>query len=138
MSKNVNSNTVVIAIIEKDGKIMISKVREDRVEDFGGLEYVFPGGRVESGETLEEAVVRELKEETNLDIEPIAQISLSIDPVTQEDVYYFHCQIKDKDLNKEIKIMNSNTAEILWVTKGELDMYHNYYNPDVKEFIDTL
>ena len=34
--------------------------------------YTLPGGGVELGETLEEAVIREVREETSLDVEPVA------------------------------------------------------------------
>jgi 8-oxo-dGTP diphosphatase len=58
----------VSAAIIRDGKVLI--VRRAR-PPAGGL-YTLPGGVVEIGETLTEAVVREVREETALAIEPVA------------------------------------------------------------------
>ncbi|MBR9680235.1 MAG: NUDIX hydrolase [Candidatus Altiarchaeota archaeon] len=49
------------ALIEKDGKFLMIKTSR------GG--YMFPGGLVEEKESLENAVIREVKEETGLQIE---------------------------------------------------------------------
>jgi 8-oxo-dGTP diphosphatase len=57
----------VSAAIVRDGKVLI--VRRAR-PPAGGL-YTLPGGVVEVGETLMEAVVREVREETTLAIEPV-------------------------------------------------------------------
>jgi 8-oxo-dGTP diphosphatase len=52
--------TVVAALIESEGKILVCQRRRgDRFE----LMWEFPGGKREPGETLEEALARELKEE---------------------------------------------------------------------------
>ena len=58
----------VSAAIIRDGKVLI--VRRTR-PPAGGV-YTLPGGGVEVGETLVEAVVREVREETALAIEPVA------------------------------------------------------------------
>jgi ADP-ribose pyrophosphatase YjhB (NUDIX family) len=55
----------VSAAIFRDGKILL--VRRAR-EPARGV-YTFPGGRVEFGETLTEALTREIREETQLTIE---------------------------------------------------------------------
>jgi 8-oxo-dGTP diphosphatase len=58
----------VSAAIVRDGKIMV--VRRAR-PPANGL-YTLPGGVVEAGETLEEAVAREVLEETSMTIAPVA------------------------------------------------------------------
>jgi 8-oxo-dGTP diphosphatase len=58
----------VSAAIIRDGKVLI--VRRARPPARGI--YTLPGGGVEVGETLEEAVVREVREETALTVEPVA------------------------------------------------------------------
>jgi 8-oxo-dGTP diphosphatase len=58
----------VSAAIFRDGRVLI--VRRARAPA-NGL-YTLPGGGVELGETLEEAVVREVREETGLEVEPVA------------------------------------------------------------------
>ena len=58
----------VSAAIIRDGKVLI--VRRAR-SPAAGL-YTLPGGGVEVGETLLDAVVREVREETALVVEPVA------------------------------------------------------------------
>jgi len=58
----------VSAAIFRDGKILI--VRRARSPALNL--YTLPGGAVEPGESLADAVIREVHEETSLSIEPIA------------------------------------------------------------------
>jgi 8-oxo-dGTP diphosphatase len=54
----------VDAIIERDGKILLIKRKN---EPFAGA-WALPGGFIEYNESAEDAIIREAKEETNLDI----------------------------------------------------------------------
>jgi 8-oxo-dGTP diphosphatase len=58
----------VSAAIVRDGKVLV--VRRARKPALNI--YTLPGGAVEAGETLHEAVIREVREETQLAIEPVA------------------------------------------------------------------
>ncbi|HEY1475212.1 MAG TPA: NUDIX hydrolase [Pseudolabrys sp.] len=58
----------VSAAIIRDGKVLV--VRRARNPALGI--YTLPGGGVETGETLMQAVSREVREETSLAIEPVA------------------------------------------------------------------
>jgi 8-oxo-dGTP diphosphatase len=58
----------VSAAIVRDGKILV--VRRARAPAHGL--YTLPGGVVEVGETLVEAVAREVLEETGMTVEPVA------------------------------------------------------------------
>ena len=67
MSKKIIN--VVAAAIEKDGKIFCAQRPEGK--SLGGY-WEFPGGKLEADETPEEALVREIKEEFDSEIEIIS------------------------------------------------------------------
>ncbi|TYC59520.1 Nudix family hydrolase [Marinobacter sp. BW6] len=54
---------VAVAVIVRDGRVLIAR-RPDHVHQGGLLE--FPGGKVEPGESVQAALVREIAEETSL------------------------------------------------------------------------
>ena len=58
----------VSAAILRDGKLLVVRRARNPAIDL----YTLPGGGVETGETLSEAVAREVREETALEIEPVA------------------------------------------------------------------
>lgn len=63
------------AVILQDNRVLLVKRRDPP----SALTWAIPGGKVEFGETLESAVKREIKEETNLEIEvkePIAIVEV--------------------------------------------------------------
>ena len=83
-----------------------------------------PGGFVDIGETAEQAAIRELKEETNIDIEvtkllytiPNTYVYKGYD-ATPLDLF-FECKIKDMS---NIKLQKSEVSEILFLEKNEID-----------------
>lgn len=72
MSNRPEVPAVSVAVV-RDGRVLL--VRRARPPSQGL--YAFPGGKVEAGETLEQAALRELKEETGLeahDFQPVETI----------------------------------------------------------------
>jgi len=57
----------VSAAILRDGRVLIIR----RAAGLATGIYTLPGGVVEAGETLTEAVIREVREETAIEIEPV-------------------------------------------------------------------
>lgn len=62
---------VVAAAIERDGLYLVA--RRTRPVDVAGR-WEFPGGKVEAGETEEQALIREIREELGVDIEVARRI----------------------------------------------------------------
>lgn len=89
--------------------------------------YAIPGGAQEPGETLAEAVVREVREETGIIVEVVGVVGLYSDPahviafddgeVRQEFSICFRAQPVDGNLRS-----SSETKEALWVRLDQLDI----------------
>ena len=77
------------AIIIENNKLM-TFYREKNVNGKIISYYAIPGGHVEVGETEEETVIRELKEELNIDIEIIRKLGSII--VNGKNEIYFLCK----------------------------------------------
>ncbi|ATZ60921.2 MAG: NUDIX hydrolase [Methanosarcinales archaeon Met12] len=66
----------VDAIILMDNNIVLIKRKNPPFEGY----YALPGGFVERGETVEQALIREIKEETGLDIRIVKLVGVYSDP----------------------------------------------------------
>ena len=102
------------AVIKKDGKyLLLFRAPGHIYEDL----WDFPGGRIKHGETPEEAVTREVNEETSLTIDPGKQISTT----THEDMKYIlnYTFFKPKDSKGEITLSGDHTKSG-WFTKEEI------------------
>lgn len=105
------------AIIIENEKIltMFRRVlRNGVIKEYNAI----PGGGQENGETLEQNVTRELKEEMNIDIEILGYLGKTEDNERQE--HYFACAIKKgtphlggEELEKQ---SNENYYEPMWVS----------------------
>ncbi len=107
--------TGIKALIKKEDKFLLLH-KSATVPRFPNY-WDFPGGALESGEDPVEGIIREIKEETNLDVEGIERIWSTNLEVNGSLVEYILFEIKD--FSGEIKLSLEHT-EFKWVTKEEL------------------
>jgi ADP-ribose pyrophosphatase YjhB (NUDIX family) len=109
----------VSAAIVRDGKILV--VRRAR-PPANGL-YTLPGGVVEAGETLEEAVAREVLEETSLTIAPVAlagfREAIARDRDDRVERHFVILCFASRWLSGE-PILNEELSEARWLDPAEI------------------
>lgn len=104
---------VVAAIIQKEDKIFITRRGYGEFIDM----WEFPGGKVEVGESKEDALKREIKEELEIDIENLEYL-VTVDydyPNFHLKMDCFMCEVVGGKLK-----LNAHNA-VKWITFEELD-----------------
>ena len=72
---------IVCATIVKEGRVLLVRHSSRQKSDYE--DWPLPAGRVELGEGLEEALERELMEETSLRVRVVRRLTEHIDPYTE-------------------------------------------------------
>jgi len=109
----------VSAAIFRDERVLV--VRRAQPPAFGL--YTLPGGGVELGETLERAVIREVREETGLDIEPVALVGyrevIARDAAGLFERHFVILPFAARWIAGEVAL-NEELAEARWLRPAEL------------------
>ena len=103
---------VVAAIIEKDGKIFATQRGYGDYKDW----WEFPGGKIEPGETPQEALAREIKEELDARIS-VGELLMTVEydyPKFHLSMDCFRCRLT----GGELKLLEHESAR--WLPVGEL------------------
>ena len=110
------------AVVICDGKILLEK----RKNEPGKGKWSIPGGLVELGENVEQTVIREVKEETGLEVEKPEHIDVVDNVVRDENgEVKYHFVIIDyfvKLKGGTMKAM-SDAEELRWVAFSEVEKY---------------
>jgi mutator protein MutT len=108
--------SIRIIIIEGNKILLIHRLKEGREY------YVLPGGGIEPAETPEQTVIRETKEETNLDVAR-CELLWKFKDEFHDGVYFLAKEFKGrtKIIGPELEDMNENNVyELKWVALKEL------------------
>ena len=110
------------AIIMRDGKILLEK----RKNDPGKGKWSVPGGVVELGENVTQTVIREVKEETGLDVAEPEHIDV-VDQITRDEGgrIKYHFVIIDYLVKLKGGMLKaaSDADELEWVSLSEVEKY---------------
>lgn len=112
--------TVGGLIFNEEGKIFLMKSHKWKDK------YIVPGGHVELGETMEEALKREIKEETNLDINDFKFLCV-MESVFGDEFYKkkhfiwitFSCKTNSKNV-----VLNDEGQDHVWIYPEEALKLH--------------
>ncbi|MDR8525400.1 8-oxo-dGTP diphosphatase MutT [Shewanella fidelis] len=107
---------VAVGVIKQGNRILLAK---RPLELHQGGKWEFPGGKVEQDETTSEALIRELKEEVNLDV-------MNTSPMME-----IHHDYGDKKVFLDIHWVENFTGtaqgmegqQVCWVEKEDLQQY---------------
>ncbi len=108
---------VVAGVIRReDGRFLITQRLAD--DTLGGY-WEFPGGKVDPGEALRDALQRELREELGVETEIGAEIHRLLHAYPDRDVrlYFFEARIVSGEPAK------IEVADLVWITKEQFDDY---------------
>ena len=110
-------------MIVKDGKVLLGKRNDDPEKAGSQLHgegtWTLPGGKVDFGETIHNAAIRELKEETDLDAKKLELISVTDEIV--HDAHFVSMGFVCTEWEGEVKTMEpEEITEWRWFPLDEL------------------
>ncbi len=107
---------VAAAVIRDQGRVLLT--RRLKGAHLGGF-WEFPGGKVEAGESPEAALVRECKEECDIEVEAIDILDVTFHRYPDKDVLllFYDCRL----VSGEVKHLG--VADHLWCRPSEIDDY---------------
>ena len=111
MKRTENAELTVLCLVYRDDEILL----QNRIKkDWQG--YTLPGGHVEPGESITEAVKREMKEETGLDIYEPKLCGVKQFPI--DDGRYIVFLYKTDKFSGEL--LSSDEGKMEWVKRSEI------------------
>lgn len=130
--------TVIIGLVIHDGKILMVKRHEPEVPG-AHLKWEYPGGKVDIGETPEQAIIREIREETGVivDVKRLLPCVVTTNweypwGIQQTLIFGFECTY----ISEEKRFHDHHVQNVEWVAIKKL--FDRESLPGSKEFFEAL
>ncbi len=113
--------TTMCMVYNDDGEILV----QDRIkDDWPGI--TFPGGKVEKDEIIEESCIREVKEETGLDIKNLECMNYIEWNTIEENVRHLCILFRTKDYYG--KLIDSSEGKNFFIKEKDIEKYNLSYD----------
>ncbi|MEU2829403.1 NUDIX hydrolase [Streptomyces lavendulae] len=125
--------SVAAAIVVHEGRVLLVRRRVSE----GRLSWQFPAGKVEPGESREDAAARETQEETGLMVKPVQLLGERVHPDTGRLMSYTACEV----LGGSAHVADADElAEVAWAAHAEIPQYVPYglFAPVQEHLDETL
>ena len=122
MNTSHSQGIIASAFIYEDGKVFVAK-RADTKSFLPGS-WEIPGGHVEFGESVEEALIREVREELGIAItvtDPFFVFSYL--PNENRHMIEVDCFAYRTNPEQEIRLNAEDHSAMAWITEDEIDDY---------------
>ena len=129
MSEKESPSVMVDAVVIENEKLLLVTRKKDPFKGF----LTFPGGKVDEGEKVEDAVKRELREETSLDIEPTDILGVYSDPSRDPRGHRISVTFIAKVISGEAK-PSSDAESIEWISVNEIKELGFDHNKILKDY----
>ncbi|MGB0886098.1 MAG: NUDIX domain-containing protein [Chitinophagales bacterium] len=135
------TRTAARALIEDEGHILFSKCK-----DSNGVFYVLPGGKIETNELAEEAVLRECIEETgySVKVEELVLVKEFIKKIPDVEVFkngihqielIFKCKLDKNKAKQEAKAMDVYQIALEWLPINALKDLRVYPTQNIASYL---
>lgn len=110
--ENIKVDVVAGVVVKKDGKYLLLQEKQPKAY----MLWNFPAGKVDIGESFEQAAIREAKEESGYDVELIKEIGIFQKISTDAVKHAFEARI----IGGELKFPENEMLDAKWFTFDEI------------------
>ncbi len=107
----------VVGVVNDNGKVLIGKKTAYKENDVLAEKWHIPGGKVEEGEHPNEAIEREILEETGIKVKPSKVLDIRV--VRKPDQFILVIWYECRPLETNAK-SSEELSHVKWVSKSEI------------------